>query len=526
MSSLFCISIRFLHPVAHGRKDRGEPEWPPSPLRLFQALVAASGASWNERLRVETAAAALHWLERQPPPTVIAAAGTAGTPYRLSVPNNALDIVGRALSRGNDSNSGDANPATHRAMKTVRPTRLPDFVAVHYLWPVSDGDLEFRIHENVLTIAAQSITHLGWGIDMVVGTAAILPMKGGEPLAGDRWLPVDTGGSVRLRSPLAGTLAALARRHEQTLNRFHHDPARPDEAAPLRAGLDFRITEYRRTSDQLERPLAAFEIHRTIDDQENNPGKSKFRPFHHVRRVATVAGMVRHATAQVARRIGWEEADVVRQIEGHGDRVNGEASRDDRLSFLPLPSRTPNGVEGIRRVLVVGPPGFDLTPLRRQLNGEDLSDLDTKKPAAMLIAVAGTDRHLAPYLGESQTWSTVTPVILPGYDDQNRLRQKLKARVTAEQQKNLLERLDSRVRALIWKAFHQAGWTADALEGALVEYRKVGWYRGLDLAKNYDLPPLKYPRYHLRVRFPRKVRGPIVVGAGRYRGFGLFSRDD
>jgi len=42
MASYFCLSITFLDPAFHGRRDGGAPEWPPSPLRVFQALVAAA----------------------------------------------------------------------------------------------------------------------------------------------------------------------------------------------------------------------------------------------------------------------------------------------------------------------------------------------------------------------------------------------------------------------------------------------------------------------------------------------------
>jgi len=331
-------------------------------------------------------------------------------------------------------------------------------------------------------------------------------------------------GGVPLRVPKAGTLADLMRKHAAFLGRLSADGFRP--VPPLSC---FDVVPYfsPTAGDAMPaRPVAAFEIHRTIEDQEMEPGRSKFRPFHHVRRVATVAGMVRHATAEVAERIGWSKERIDTCILGHDETKDRQATSDDRLQFLPLPSITPVGVSGIRRVLVVGPPGFDLAPLRRQLNGEELIDLDTKKPVAMLSGVARTDKVVMPYLGESETWSTVTPVILPGYDDPDGLRKKLKQRVDAEQQKHLLERLNARILSLIWKAFRQAGWTDDALVGASVEYRTVGWFRGLDLAKAYDLPPLKYPRYHLRVRFPRKVRGPITIGAGRYRGFGLLARDD
>jgi CRISPR-associated protein Csb2 len=510
----FRIAIEFLQPLAHGRKDSGEPEWPPSPLRLFQALVAASAARWNERVMLDYAAPALGWLERQPQPIIVAPLGTpSANPYLLYVPNNTADLLVPAWK------SGDVTRATKREQKPVRPTHLLGDT-LHYLYPLPP---EGCPHLEVLKAAARSITHLGWGIDMVAADADVISEEQAAKLPGHRWRPVPSGG-VPLRVPKAGTLADLMRKHAAFLGRLSADGFRP--VPPLSC---FDVVPYfsPTAGDAMPaRPVAAFEIHRTIEDQEMEPGRSKFRPFHHVRRVATVAGMVRHATAEVAERIGWSKERIDTCILGHDETKDRQATSDDRLQFLPLPSITPVGVSGIRRVLVVGPPGFDLAPLRRQLNGEELIDLDTKKPVAMLSGVARTDKVVMPYLGESETWSTVTPVILPGYDDPDGLRKKLKQRVDAEQQKHLLERLNARILSLIWKAFRQAGWTDDALVGASVEYRTVGWFRGLDLAKAYDLPPLKYPRYHLRVRFPRKVRGPITIGAGRYRGFGLLARDD
>src|SRR5438552_3216163 len=114
MALHFCLSVRFLDTAFHGRDDGGEREWPPSPLRAFQALVAAA-ARRNSGQVGDGARRAFQWLEAQSDsPVVIAPAATTGTGYRLSVPNNAMDVVARAWSRGNDSKSGDANPATHR----------------------------------------------------------------------------------------------------------------------------------------------------------------------------------------------------------------------------------------------------------------------------------------------------------------------------------------------------------------------------------------------------------------------------
>src|SRR5262245_13844583 len=86
MPRYFCLTIRFLQPYSHGRGEDGQPEWPPSPLRAFQALVAAAASRWNERVRVNHAAPALQWLERLPAPTIIASAGKVSSkPYLLYI---------------------------------------------------------------------------------------------------------------------------------------------------------------------------------------------------------------------------------------------------------------------------------------------------------------------------------------------------------------------------------------------------------------------------------------------------------
>src|SRR5215469_12806511 len=101
MPSFLCISVRFLQDAFHGRRDSGEPEWPPSPNRLFQALVRTAATHWNDVEFSDRAIPALEWLEGQPAPDVVAPSTVSGAPYRLSVPNNAMDLVARAWVRGN-----------------------------------------------------------------------------------------------------------------------------------------------------------------------------------------------------------------------------------------------------------------------------------------------------------------------------------------------------------------------------------------------------------------------------------------
>src|SRR5690606_35058457 len=114
MSRYLVLSFRFLSSWFHGRGDEGAPEWPPSPLRAFQAIVAASARAGT----LESMRGALTWLEQRAAPLIIASEAETSAGYRLSVPHNAMDLVGKQWSRGDEG-----SPAEHRTMKSVRPHR-------------------------------------------------------------------------------------------------------------------------------------------------------------------------------------------------------------------------------------------------------------------------------------------------------------------------------------------------------------------------------------------------------------------
>ncbi len=159
MAEYLCFTIRYLQPSHHGRSDSEEPEWPPSPLRLFQAIVAAAAAKSNERVRIESAVPTLRWLEMQICAEIVACVGIASTtPTQFYVPDNTADLLVPSWKRG------ETEKVTKRTEKVVLPTHL-DGEAVYYLFRVSN--VEPRI-VDVLKSAARSITHLGWGIDMVL----------------------------------------------------------------------------------------------------------------------------------------------------------------------------------------------------------------------------------------------------------------------------------------------------------------------------------------------------------------------
>src|SRR4051794_20472080 len=124
------LTIRFLTDRYHGRGD----DWPPSPARLYQALVAgakagATGTRWSNRQE-----RALEWLERLGPPEIFARTAANGKAYTIYVPNNSL---------GADKTSTKTSKAVYPRIVARQILGEPDVV---YRWPIEDEGIA---HENL-----------------------------------------------------------------------------------------------------------------------------------------------------------------------------------------------------------------------------------------------------------------------------------------------------------------------------------------------------------------------------------------
>ncbi|MGR8979788.1 MAG: type I-G CRISPR-associated protein Csb2 [Gammaproteobacteria bacterium] len=533
MSQHFCVSIRFLDSFYHGLRTRNEAEWPPSPLRLFQALVSA--ATNKERFNDHLPSAyseALQWLERQAEPLLCVPYGVSVAGYCLSVPNNAMDVVAKAWSRGNESNSGDANPAKHRTMKTVRPIYMLDGDAVHYLWRLGDAPDKTTLgHTNALAEIASNIVALGWGIDMAIGHGTVLSQRETDALPGERWVPAGGESSENgLRVPIPGTLDDLSYRHQKFLTRLDHGifTAPP----PLMA---FHKIDYRRATDPKPRPFAAFSL--------LNPDYSGFRPFDTIRKGLTVAGMMRYAAKSAAVDAGWSDQKIDCFIMGHGESCE-EADHisvgNNRFAYLPLPSIEQRGsgkvhVGSIRRIICCALADHyqsEISWAEKRLSGKELVEAnDQQNAVALLTSIPHQDAVVRKFTDPSSMWTSVTPVILPGYDDPKKNRRRLKNCTDAEEKKRLLIRIDKRIDELLRKAIVQAGYPQVLVDHAELEWRKSGFLSGVDLAHYYGVPDhlARFPRLHVLIRWRDekggaiKMPGPVCLGGGRFYGIGLFT---
>lgn len=529
MPTHFCLSIRFLDTEFHGRRDGSQPEWPPSPLRVFQALVMAAA-----RRRGASDFDALRWLEKRPAPILVApVAIPAEASYRLSVPNNAMDIVARAWVRGNHSNTGDANPATHRTMKSIRPMLMMEGNAVHYLWPLAEpSDEKEPGYLETLCEVARSVAALGWGVDMAIGHGAVISDSQAEAISGERWFPSARTTDNSLRLPRDGTLKALGDRHTGFLSRIGGGGFTPPP--PLTA---YETATYRRSGDSVPNPVAAFALRKP-------DGSAGFYSFDTVKQGLTVSGMLRHVTKLAAESAGWPQDSINSCVLGHGE-APGDAHVTvglRRFAYLPLPSIEFRGegkarvVGNIRRVLITTlTDGYEneIGWSRRALLGRTLIEQNAHKPVAELSAISANDEIVANYVQQSSTWASVTPVILPGYDDPAHYRRRLKQGVEVKEQKELLDKLYNRTDALLRKAIIQAGLSQELADHAHLEWRKTGFWPGAELADRYGVPQhlKRFPCTHVRIRWrdaqgqPVSIPGPICLGGGRFYGLGLFAAE-
>lgn len=490
MSGYLAIAIRFLSDRYHGRVDNGRSaEWPPSPLRVFQAVLAGAAPRWVDARICDAESGAFRWLERQGPPMILAPRAHPGRPLLTYVRENLSDVA-----------------PEKRDAKIHRPTLMEGEPRVVYAWPLN-GEPEDRISAATMARCARHVRALGWGIDMAVGDGAIVEALNNDESPVVRWIATQEPRERQLRVAVDGTLNDLLRRHGASLNRIAVDGRNP--LAPLTA---YSVVGYCRTTQIPMREFAAFALRPSIDpaiaEQDTPEGHDerrkvdRYRSFRNVNS-AKVAAMLRHATCKTAKAPGgWPfEEDSARYVAGHGEdgKRRSAADRSARFSYLPLPSVGTHADGMIRRVVVAEPWGGDGSHAAwaaQRLSGLDLIDEDTGTPVATLHRLDPQDVPVA-FTGPSREWATATPIVLPGFDG-------LKMEKAAR---------------LLSRACDQAGLPEGSVEG----FEFIGPSAKSDgrfFVPNYLRA---WPLRWAVIRFKEEVRGPIAIGAGRHCGLGVLS---
>ncbi len=456
------ITVDWLGRVYHGA------EWPPSPLRLYQAMIAGYAAHRRGDSAFEPA---MRHLETLSPPTIFAPVAEERSPVASSVPNNDGDRVLALFAKGDRAGAREKA----RGALTIRVRRSRYFKGVvTYDWQANGETVAYLA---ALEAIASSVSAVGLGIDSAIARAELIE----QPAAakGVRHSPSPTG-RRRLNVPYPGVLDFLDERHRKFRNRIGGGgvsavPEPEHQQASYAAELDLPPvrSEAYFLMDLDDRPLA-FEGTRAME----------------------VAAMVRRAISGAARRAGLAN-EAVSELTGHqGNR---------RIRPQPLPNVGYGHADGrIRRVMLTAPESVDeekwLDVLSRLIGAELILE-GQREPVGTLAPITGNDPILGRYYGNAKTWTTATPVVLPGYDRR---------------------RGRPRPERIVGRLLRHAGIPEAMVERLAME--PAARLRGSDMPTRYRRPEYlaKYPCRHMSIRWRQSVTGPVALGAGIGHGLGLF----
>jgi CRISPR-associated protein Csb2 len=550
--------------VATSYNDRASAEWPPHPARVFSALVA----SWSEHDPDDGQAAreefaALEWLELQPPPALscsdawprtvmthfvpvndpsllpasllqersrldtalqaclaaeLLAADTMSSPAARRQAQRARAESDRAASRYRqacerafaESAATDSGRETARSLlpdtrvrqaRTFPSLALADPV-VHLCWPEAQPGAHLAALER---LAAR--------LGRVGHSSSLVHARWVDSAPAPNWIPYPEG-ELLLRVPAPGQaqrLEAAFARHRGTEPRV----------------LPFRAQRYRRADEPGAAPAVA--ASRQLDPGDWVVLRCVGGSALPLTRCTDLAQAVRGALMRHA------QGPVPESLSGHGP--DGEPSRSAHLMVLPLPHVGHRHADGaIKGLALLLPRGADVLARRQVLqalgrweeharaeNGEDDEDAPTLHVGLGNEVRIDVQRQVwgnpglaalraSTWCEPASEWLSVTPVALdrnPG-------------------------NLFSQDPAARDRAFAAAAETiaAACIRMGLPRPEQVTilpsgtWPGGAKAARFPPFPAqagkVRRVKVHARLQFGTRVAGPLVLGAGRFQGLGLF----
>lgn len=483
---MFAIGIRYLcgWAMATHPADRRRPEWPPHPDRVFQALAAAHFENAGNRTEYE----ALHLLAALPAPAISASVHHERTAVVTFVPVN--DEANPISKKGRPHPAMGALPLGRQREPRTFPVAIPERDVAYLIWRDAELPAESRSALDGLCRKVAAVGHSASLVQMWVE---------GEPPPQPEYVPDDRPGApLRLRVPHDGRLEELP------------DPDETGLRPPLAGWHGYG-------------PPADFEEEVTV------PGPV-FAPDLIVLRRVAGRPLGLESTLHLTEALRWSvishcPAPEPEWISGH-DGPEGPPSRHPHLAFLPLADVGHAHAEGrlLGLALAVPAEGVSAEEQRRCLapllfddlgqsvqvelrprKGERLSgplidwDLILDDREGRPVTLRSETWTATGRAGPAACWASVTPIVLDRYP---------KAPGDAE--------------ATIRRACRNVG-LPEPLE---VVTSAAPSFVGVPHARHF--PPLAYGpnggrRFHVHasLRFPVPIRGPVLLGAGRFRGYGL-----
>lgn len=500
--------------VAASTSNRDELEWPPHPARLLLGLLATHyrrGGPSAER-------AALQWLCEQPPPELFLPPDHLCTPETMSgvfVPQNPSEA--KSLS----------HPRKARSFPSMLLPEDQPLIAFH--WPQAEPDAVVR---ESLRLLVADLARLGHSSSLVAAEITdTLPageMDHLQPLAEDSPSSPDH----RLRVGWPGLLDsaeqayAAAERENELLAAFQRRDQAAERSRPL---TKFEASPRGRYDP---RHITAGYLRQTPKDARKGPWENSLFVLRRtggdriglpsIWQIATVLhkAMLDHWTRAHphTRPPSW--------ISGHQPGEGHTApSSANHLAILPLAHVDHIHADGRLLGLGLAFPtadeiGLTRQELRQQWRAMLIALLDegrltlTPKDQAWSLELEPDDgssgRSLLPstWCRPARTWKSVTPIIL---DRHPKPHFKKDPAAWAASCQAILSEACHRIGLPIPESIHVS------------PYSPVP---GVPPASAFVAPerrPNRPARFHIHavLHFPEQVSGPLMLGAGRFRGYGL-----
>lgn len=475
------IEIRWFRDY-HGRTatdERAPVEWPPSPWRLFCAMLNACKPETEAEIP-----ASVRWLAELPAPLLITppvGEETSEPPH--TIPLN--DIYSNEPWRDGENSRG-------HLVKVRRDFRLPllgDKTA-RFIWKAIPEPPPGTIEE--LDFLLLKVPYLGVAEDSCSASVYLAARK--EPAFPDStfWIP-NSGIGVALPTASASTLKNLVR--------FHHSGRR--QVARFREINPPRIV-YRRRDD----PPGLFEVFRFED------AKGAYVSFD-PRDACAIAENVRAALLTALKNTGVD----CPFLHGHHERGRGH------VQIFPLPSLGHMQADGkIRRVALVGTP--EATEIDDvQIAMKELAFAKLPGTQATLIPESVRNGVVQALCGGELDLATVTPIVLPNPELRGRDGDSWRNRKNlppADRLRLELKRKDS-LHKIILRLLNSSG-----IFPTEIQIQNPSFGRQIPPASAFRIPGsrqsyLQHSRVHVRIQLPKAHACPLAIGPGRFFGLGLLA---
>ena len=505
------IEVHFLtgRYSATSHHDRGQPEWPPHGARLFSAMVAA----WADAETPDKAeGAALEWLEALPPPRITAPEMVRRRVVSHFVPVNDFGVMTLP--------DGRTKKDRHFALPGDRLKKERYFPSVTLVQPQVSGTSDhetptlpriglappviFSWDDSAPSEVAESLDGLLGRVTRLGHSSSLVScrLRDEEPEA--TYTPGE--GTLMLRWVRPGQLAALEEEYQR------HQAIRP-------RSLPFRGVRYRSVESVATGPVDA-QIPATAGDWI----VFEIEPSHRYKPMTRTVELARVLRKSVLKHVADPPPEGV-----SGHLPDGTPTDSPHIAFLVLPNVGHEHGDGRVTGLAVSLPQ-SLDDVARNATLRGIGKWERERDDRLLKLTMGRGgavemrRRQPPFTlvslqpqvwaWPSRWWASVTPVALPTHPGD-------------------LRRGSAAARVKAW---------ARAEEAVARSCEHVGLPRPADMRVSLishfvgARPASDYPTFrqghgadggvvrrlvHASIEFAEPVRGPLMLGSGRFLGLGL-----